>query len=178
MKRALAAVIAAIALLTAGNAAEGMFAAEKTPSQTARSLLTQWTAYVTKGAKLNPTPRFARANRAIIARTVARNASRFRYVPRHAAVLRGRDGAPLVIVQVSRRHLADFSESFAALWRRLDPLTRPGPDRLAYRYEAFFSEAVDSQGIPFLVVWNAWRRPPRGGGQWARTEALLPFPHG
>ncbi len=84
----------------------------------------------------------------------------------------------MVVVRVLGRPLR-FSRAFPALWRRLDPLTRePGPDWHAYKYEAFFFEALDSRGVSFLVVWNAWRQPPRGGGQWARTEALLPFPHG
>jgi hypothetical protein len=111
-------------------------------------------------------------------RIVQRNAGRFHYVVERVSVVKGRDGAPLVVVRVRRRPLISFSKSFPALWRRLDPLTRSGPDWHAYKHEAVFFEAIDGRGIPFLVVWNAWRQPPRGGGQWARTQALLPFPHG
>jgi hypothetical protein len=109
---------------------------------------------------------------------VQRNASRFHYTAKQVSVLKGHDGAPLVVVRVTRGPLVSFSKSFPALWRRLDPLIGSGPDWHVYKYEAFFFEAVDRRGTPFLVVWNAWRQPPRGGGQWARTEALLPFPHG
>jgi hypothetical protein len=141
-------------------------------------MLTQWTRYVAKGAALDAKPRFPTARRAAIERVVQRSASRFHYTVKRVSVLKGHDGAPLVIVRVTRRPLVSFSKAFPTLWRGLDPLIRSGPDWHAYKYEAFFFEAVDGRGTPFLVVWNAWRQPPRGGGQWARTEALFPFPHG
>jgi hypothetical protein len=33
-------------------------------------------------------------------------------------------------------------------------------------------------GVPFLAVFNHWRGSNRGGGEWARSEELYPFPHG
>ena len=165
-------------LLVAPAGAAGLARTQENPSQKPHALLAQWTSYVAKGARRNPVPRFATARRAAIERTVKRDASRFHYTAKRVSVLKGHDGAPLVVVRVTRRPLLSFSKSFPALWRDLDPLIRSGPDWHAYKYEAFFFEAVDGRGTPFLVVWNAWRQPPRGGGQWARTQALLPFPHG
>lgn len=51
-----------------------------------------------------------------------------------------------------------------------------GEDWNGWDYEGFFLGAQDEQGEPFLAVYNAWRA--HGGGQWARSEALYPFPHG
>jgi hypothetical protein len=179
MRRLGLAVLAALLSVVVGSTAQASFEQKRPqPQEMARTLLTQWTVYVRKGARLNPKPQFARARRTAISRVVERNASRFHYLPEGVTVLRGRDGAPLVIVKVDG-HLLAFSRSVRALVQRLDPFARvPGPAWHALKYEAFFFEAVDSHGVPFLVTWNAMRDPPRGGGQWARTEALLPFPHG
>ena len=179
MRRVWPAVFAALVLAAVGSIAQATFGrTTHDRSRTARTLLKQWTAYVESGAKLNPKPHFAKARRTTIEQILERNAGRFGYTPRRVTVLPGRDGAPMIIVKVCGRPLG-FSRSFPTLWRRLDPLSQaPGPDWHTYTYEAFFFEALDSHGIPFLVVWNAWRQPPRGGGQWARTEALLPFQHG
>jgi hypothetical protein len=51
-------------------------------------------------------------------------------------------------------------------------------DRTGWAYEGFFFEARDTDNVPFLAVWNYWRGPHAGGGQWARGEDLLPFQHG
>ena len=179
MRRIWLAVLVALLFVAVGSTARATFDRTKQEaSRTPRPMLKQWTAYVQKGAKLNPKPRFAKAQRSTIARIVRRNASQFHYVPLHVGVLRGRDGAPVVIVRVLDRPL-HFSRSFRALWRRLDPLTRePGPDWHAYKYEAYYFEADGRHGALLFGVWNAWRKPPRGGGQWARNTALLPFPHG
>jgi hypothetical protein len=125
MKRTWVAVMVALISVTVANAAEGRFArTQESPAQTARTLLTQWKAHVTKGAKLNSAPRFAKARRATIVRIAERDARRFHYVLERVTVLRGRDGAPMVVVRVRRRPLVGFSRSFSTLWRRLDPLTR------------------------------------------------------
>jgi hypothetical protein len=47
-----------------------------------------------------------------------------------------------------------------------------------WNYEAFFLEARDELGAPFLAVFDNWRDPHPGGGQWARSTSLYPFPHG
>ena len=173
-----AALLIAVIFVACLSAGSGLARTQEDPSQRANALLTQWTKYVARGAKLNPTPRFASARRVAIERIVQRNATRFHYTVQRVAIEKGRDGAPLVVVRVKHGPLVSFSKPFPQLWRALDPLIRSGPDWHAYKYEAFFFEAVDGRGVPFMVVWNAWRQPPRGGGQWARTEALLPFPHG
>ena len=46
-----------------------------------------------------------------------------------------------------------------------------------WAFEGFF-EARDTEGVPVLAVFNYWRGPDRGGGQWARSEDLYPYAHG
>jgi hypothetical protein len=47
-----------------------------------------------------------------------------------------------------------------------------------YAYEAYFFEARDRHGMPYLATFNHWRPPHVGGGQWASEESLYPFAHG
>ncbi len=41
-------------------------------------------------------------------------------------------------------------------------------------------EARNVQGVPFLATFNWWRGVlgQVGGGQWATSQSLYPFPHG
>src|SRR5947207_14974324 len=106
MSRLAIAVFVALLSVAIGSTARATFERTKhEASRTSRPMLKQWTVYVQKGAKLNPKPRFARARRSTIARIVKRSASQFHYVPLHVGVLRGRDGAPVVIVRVLDRPL-------------------------------------------------------------------------
>jgi hypothetical protein len=38
--------------------------------------------------------------------------------------------------------------------------------KVIWNFEAFFLEARDQFGAPFLAVFNNWRAPHSGGGQW------------
>jgi hypothetical protein len=84
--------------------------------------------------------------------------------------------APLVVVKTDDE--ARFSEQLPAILRGIDPKKPGGDDRTGWSFEGFFLKAVDKNDDPFLVVFNFWRGDNPGGGQWARSEAQLPFPHG
>lgn len=83
--------------------------------------------------------------------------------------------APLVIVQ-TRDYLA-LARAVPAIDSSLDPHTGHN-DRTGWAYEAFFLEAQDERGIPFIAVSNFMRGAEPGGGQWARSNQLYPFAHG
>ncbi len=77
--------------------------------------------------------------------------------------------APLVVVRTTK-YLA-FSQAIGAIERSVDP------GRSHPAFEAIYLEGQDERGIPFVIVENEWRGQ-RYGGQWARSEALFPGPHG
>jgi hypothetical protein len=91
-------------------------------------------------------------------------------------LLRPRQLAPLVVVKAVDKHA--FVAATPALLKSIDPKRSTGDDRTGWAYEGFLLEAVDSSGVPFLVVFNHWRGPHAGGGQWASDPALFPFAHG
>jgi len=81
--------------------------------------------------------------------------------------------APLVIVQT--RHPKQFSQDVPAIQHSLDPKRPTGDDRTGWAYEGFYLEGRDSHGVPFLAIFNYWRGPHKGGGQWASKMSLYPF---
>jgi hypothetical protein len=84
--------------------------------------------------------------------------------------------APLVVVRTDDP--ASLSHDAAAVLRLLDPQAPVGEDWEGWAFEGFFFEARDQNGSPFFAAFNHWRGSDRGGGQWARSENLYPFPHG
>ena len=90
-------------------------------------------------------------------------------------LLRPKEVAPEIAVRTTR-YLA-LARALPSILHSLDPHSRRSDNR-GRSYEGFFIEARDERGVPFLAVFNFWRGQHKGGGQWARSEALYPFQHG
>lgn len=89
---------------------------------------------------------------------------------------RGSRPAPLLVVRADPE---TFVRATRLVVATLDQKPRSSPTApVVWNYEAFFLEARDQFGAPFLAVFNNWRAPHPGGGQWARSANLYPFPHG
>ena len=83
--------------------------------------------------------------------------------------------APEIAVRTT--HYLALARALPGILRNLDPHSAQSDTR-GWSYEGFFFEAQDENGAPFLAVYNFWRGQHNGGGQWARSEPLFPFPHG
>lgn len=90
-------------------------------------------------------------------------------------LLRPRQIAPRIVVRT--KHYLDLARAIPAMLRRIDPRNQASDDGKGGRYEGFYFEARDQRNVPFLIVFNFWRGPSGGGGQWARSEPLYPFVH-
>jgi hypothetical protein len=90
-------------------------------------------------------------------------------------LLRPKQLAPEIVVRTTRYRA--LSRALPGILRSLDPHSGRSDTR-GWSYEAFFFEARDERGVPFLAVENFWRGQHKGGGQWARSELLYPFLHG
>lgn len=88
-------------------------------------------------------------------------------------ILHPDQSAPLVVVRTDDS--AALSRSAGAILHQIDPKAATNDDRTGWAYEGFFFKALDASGKPFLVVFNSWRGPHAGGGQWASDRSLLPF---
>jgi hypothetical protein len=85
-----------------------------------------------------------------------------------------RDRAASLIVQTFRS-LPAFAADVSSIECALDPVWHGG-----LRYHAFFFEARDRDGVPFIATQHSVvnDRGQLEGEQWARGPALFPFPHG
>ena len=88
---------------------------------------------------------------------------------------RPRQFAPEILIRTT--HYLVLARALPGILERIDPHTGKAATR-GWSYEAFFLEARDERGVPFLSVYNFLRGQHKGGGQWARSEALFPFSHG
>jgi hypothetical protein len=84
------------------------------------------------------------------------------------------DQAAAVIVRTGRL-LTAFAADVSVIERAIDPIRHGG-----FSYRAFFFEAEDEHGVPFLATQHsiASARGQLEGEQWARGPTLYPFPHG
>jgi hypothetical protein len=141
-----------------------------------RRRLAYWKSEIRKKAKADPKTRFQNPDTDLFLQRVSDAASRYEFDVVSVELLRPRQLAPKVIV--STTHYLDLARKTPAILRRLDPKAATSDDRTGWRYEAFYFEARDEHGVPFLTVFNSMRGPRAGGGQWARSERLYPFQHG
>jgi hypothetical protein len=91
-------------------------------------------------------------------------------------MLRPRQLAPKIVVETT--HYLALARATPSILVRLDPRRPSADDRKGWAYEGFYFEAEDERNVPFLIVSNFWRGRNGGGGQFARSDALFPYPHG
>jgi hypothetical protein len=135
----------------------------------------QWVADIARRAREDPGQRFANLSARDFRLRLAAAAARYHFTVKQVQFLHPRQVAPLVIIQ-TRRYLA-LARAVPAIERSLDPHTGHS-DQRGWAFEAFFLEAQDERGAPFIVVSNFLRGPGPGGGQWARSDQLYAFAHG
>jgi len=148
--------------------------AQPAPSARWRSHIRGWQRMLRAAAGENPTPTYPTPSPSVLLRRLHQTSNRYGFEIVSMRVLRAPQGAPQVIVQTGDP--STFVRSVPAIMRVLDPLHPAAEDRLGWAYEGFFLGAQDSQHRPFVAVFNTMRA--RSGGQWARAQRLLPYPHG
>lgn len=134
-----------------------------------------WRKELEKRARRDPAQRFDNPARTAFRRRLHQLAGRYGFEVVSAKVLRPRQDAPLVVVRTT--DYRGLAKATSAILNRLDPTRGIGGDRTGWRYEGFFWEARDERGVPFLVA-STLTRGLVEGQQWARSEALYPFPRG
>ena len=139
----------------------------------ARSL-TEWQRELRKGARQNPAKRFQNLSPDELRARIDRAAERYDFDVVSLELLRPRQLAPKVIVRTS--HYLRLARATAGILRAIDPHPRTSADRTGWLFEGFYFRAEDEHGVPFLIAYNFWRSHG-GGGEWASSERLFPFPH-
>jgi hypothetical protein len=84
--------------------------------------------------------------------------------------------APVIVIR-SDKKLA-IAHATAAIIRLFNPRHVTNSNPSGYAYEGYFLSAEDRHGVPYLTTFHHSRCCPPGGGEWAASENLYPFPHG
>jgi hypothetical protein len=142
----------------------------------AASNLADWRREVQARARAAPRQQFHNLPPRELRRRLASLANAHDFTVVRVEFLRPRQLAPIVVVRT--KHYVGLAHATRSILMRIDPKVRTNDDRTGWRYEAFFFEAQDEHGVPFLGAFNFWRGPHAGGGQWARSDPLFPFAHG
>jgi hypothetical protein len=135
-----------------------------------------WERELRKRAAADPATRFQNLPATELRRRLAAAAERYDFEVVSLELIHPRQLAPRVVVRTE--HYLELAEATGGILRRLDPKSNTSDDRTGWRYEGFYFEAQDRDGVPFLIAFNYWRGDGPGGGQWARSERLFPFEHG
>lgn len=143
------------------------------PTAQARRVRATWLTEVAKRAKQDPKARFHNLSRTVFFARLRQIETHYRVRVIEARLLHPRQYAPLVIVQA--QHPNQFSQDVPAIQHILDPKRPTGDDRTGWAYEGFYLEARDAYGVPFLAIFNYWRGPHKGGGQWASKPSFYPY---
>jgi hypothetical protein len=140
-----------------------------------RSTETTWRRELERRARDAPRQRFANPTPETLRARLSAAARRYGFDVVAVDLLRPRQLAPRIVVRTD--DYLQMAQSMADILRTLDPKARTGDDRTGWRYEGFYFEADDGDGVPFALAFNFWRGSSGGGGQWARSERLYPFVH-
>jgi hypothetical protein len=143
---------------------------------TADRLYASWRAGLRTRASAAPGERFDNPSAARFHSTLRALSRRDGFSVVSSTLLRPRQLAPAVVVRST--DYERLARDVYVIENELNPKHDTGDDRTGWRWEGFFLEAVDEHGVPFLAAYDSMRGPHAGGGQWARSEALFPFPHG
>jgi hypothetical protein len=144
--------------------------------RTGRIVFAEWRRALQAGARAAPRRRFDNLPPSELKRRLAVLASAHDFRVVRVAFLHPVQLAPIVIVRTT--HYEQLAHATPSILHQIDPRRDTNDDRTGWRYEGFFFEAQDEHGVPFLTVENWWRGPHGGGGDWARSDPLFPFPHG
>ena len=147
------------------------------PRQAVAQARAQWLKEVRASARDGDgATRFPSPPRAVLMQRLERAARRYRFRIVRVTVLHPLQRVPVIVIRSDRKHA--LARATPKIIETFDPRrpTRGNPS--GYAYEAYFLVAEDTHRTPFLATFNHWRPPHVGGGQWAATEDLYPFPHG
>lgn len=171
MKNAVAlCIVCSVALAGCGS---GRSLTDATARRDARMFHAQWLGMIEHSGPAGQ--RFRHVSEREFRRQLAVAAGRYGFTVEKVAFRHAGRVTPLVLVE-SRRSVA-FAHSVRDIEMSLDP-HRGHSDLRGWRFRAFFFEAEDGRGVPFLSVSNVVDAASVSGGQWARSDALYPFLHG
>lgn len=137
----------------------------------------EWLSAIRASAKSGDrSARFPSPSRAILMQRLERAARLYHFEVATVLIYHPLQSAPLIIIRSdSEQAIARATPKIIDLF---DPRHVTYADPAGYAYEGYFLIAETAEGAPYLATFNEERAPHVGGGEWAASEGLYPFPHG
>jgi hypothetical protein len=160
-----------------GFAASTAATATSSPRSAVAQAKRQWLREVRTSAKTgNRATIFPSPGRALLVQRLRRAQRLYGFQIVRVKMLHPLQIVPVIVIRSDRKRA--IARATLAIIALFDPrhVTKRNPS--GYAYEAYFFEAQDRHGVPYLATFNHWRPPHVGGGEWAAREDLYPFPHG
>jgi hypothetical protein len=119
---------------------------------------------------------FPSPSRAVLFKRLRQAQRRYGFQIVSVRMIRPLQRAPVIVIRSHKKLV--IAHATPAIIKLFDPrrVTKSNPS--GYAYEGYFLSAENRLGVPYLATFNHWRCCPPGGGQWAASESLYPFPHG
>lgn len=114
--------------------------------------------------------------RAVLVQRLQHAAQQYRFQLVSVELLHPLQAAPLIVIRSD--HESAMARSLPKIIDLFDPRHPTHADPSGFAYEGYFLTVVDNSGTPYIATFNHWRAPHVGGGEWAASEDLYPFPHG
>jgi hypothetical protein len=166
------------AVLLVASLAGVSIAATTTPSPTIAVAQAQkeWLSAMQLSAKTGDrAARFPSPSRGVLMQRLRQARRRYGFEIGTVRMLHPLQNAPVIVIR-SDKKLA-IAHATAAIIKLLDPRHVTNSNPSGHAYEGYFLSAEDRHGIPYLATFHHSRCCPPGGGEWAASENLYPFPH-
>jgi hypothetical protein len=148
---------------------------DRQASLSGRDALRFWRRQLRIRAREAPNQSFKNPSPAELRRAIYAESRHYHFRVLSIRFLRPRQLAPEVIVETS--DYLRLAQAVPRIMARIDPRSPAAYDAKGWAYEGFYFQADDERRVPFLSVSNFLRGPNGGGGEFARSERLYPYPH-
>jgi len=155
----------------------GVSAAATSPARVIAQAKAEWVSKMRASARIGDRDaRFPSPSRVVLLARLRTGATLYGFGIVSVQMLHPLQGAPVIVIRSDREQaIARATRKIVTLF---DPYRPTSADPAGSAYEGYFLVAEDSGGVPYLASWNQSRAPHVGGGEWAASPNLYPFPHG
>jgi hypothetical protein len=148
-----------------------------TPDQAVAQAKQEWLRAINASAASGDRARsFPSPPRRVLLKRLRVAEARFGFDVASVTMLHPLQDAPVVVIRSNRK--LPIARATPHILDLIDPHHKTKQNPSGFAYEGIFFVAQTTRGVPYLAVFNHWRAPHVGGGQWAASESLYPYPHG
>ncbi|HTE83950.1 MAG TPA: hypothetical protein VK821_04395 [Dehalococcoidia bacterium] len=120
--------------------------------------------------------RFPSPSRRVLMQRLRQAQGRYGFEIVTVRMLHPLQSAPVIVIRSDKK--VAMAHATLAIIKLFDPRHVTNTNPSGFAYEGYFLSAEDQHGVPYLATFHHSRCCPPGGGEWAASENLYPFPHG